>query len=521
MMYPQFMFFVFFAIYGLAFFSLGIIIFFYPKRGSRFKLAEDLGLIAFFGIFHGVNEWIDTLKIIHPAEPEYIKIARLVLLPASFFFLLLFATKTITGIKGENKPLKILPLVLTAVWVVLIFSSGRTFLAGDIFARYLLGIPGTFLAAYALVLHVPEIKDQDQSGTVRAIRVSAGVFIAYGLLAGLVVPDAGFFPASVFNYTVFFNKTGLPVQWLRTICALVLFFTITRMLKVFEWETMNSLKESRDLLEDRVKERTLELDHANQRLLSSLAEIQRSEQRITELNDNLKRHVAQLQSANRELEAFSYTVSHDLRAPLRHMAGFVELLNKRARNVLDEKSAHYLQVISGAAGQMGQLIDDLLAFSRAGRVELRWESVDSEAILREAINNLSSEISGRDIEWKIEELPHVFGDAALLRQVWVNLVSNAVKFTRPRKQAAIEIRAENKAQDFVFHIKDNGVGFDMKYKDKLFGLFQRLHRPEEFEGTGVGLANIQRIVHRHGGSVWAEGVPGEGAIFYFSLPKRK
>ncbi len=636
-------------LYGLAFFTLGVAIFLYPRRGSQFKLAEDLGFIALFGMLHGCNEWMEMFKLIHPEEPLAVKIIKIVFLAGSFFFLLTFGTKTITEIKGKNPFARLLPAVLLAVWALLALLSGR-FVDGDVFARYILGFPGTLLAAYALFLHVPEITKQKRIEPVRALKVAAAVFIVYGFLAGLIVPGTNFFPASVFNYTVFLEKTGVPVQWFRTFCAIALFFTIIPVLKIFEWETVNSLREARDRLEDRVKERTAALHNANDQLLKSISEIKlaqgalrESEERlvlaqragqvgvfdwdiasgkviwteqsekmsgtakgdfegdyedwtkhvhtgdmqrlkvffrewiesgrdeehweyrlfqpdgklrwieargrlisgasnrpvriigmgvdVTErkqtaeqigaLNEELKRNVLQLQAANRELEAFTYSVSHDLRAPLRHMAGFVELLNKRAKEGLDEKSRHYLQVISGAASQMGQLVDDLLAFSRAGRVEIKWDMVDSGVIVQEAIANLDGETAGRDIEWKIETLPDVFGDAALLRQVWVNLISNAVKFTRPRQRAIIEIGAQDAGEEkeYLFRIKDNGVGFDMRYKDKLFGLFQRLHREEEFEGTGVGLANVQRIVHRHGGRTWAESLPGEGAIFYFSLPK--
>jgi light-regulated signal transduction histidine kinase (bacteriophytochrome) len=195
------------------------------------------------------------------------------------------------------------------------------------------------------------------------------------------------------------------------------------------------------------------------------------------------------------------------------------MLTKRTEKGLDEKSRHYLDVISGSAKQMGRLIDDLLGFSRAGRVEMKREEVDSNTLAREVINEMSDETKGRNVVWEIKTLPRVIGDPALLRLVWTNLISNALKFTRARSQSIIEIGAEETGKDYVFHVKDNGVGFDMKYKQKLFGLFQRLHRPEEFEGTGVGLANVLRIIRRHGGSAWAESILGEGATFYFSLPK--
>lgn len=235
----------------------------------------------------------------------------------------------------------------------------------------------------------------------------------------------------------------------------------------------------------------------------------------------LQRNIGQLHAANKELEAFSYSVSHDLRAPLRHIIGFIDLLTKRAGACLDEKSKHYLDAISDSAGKMGDLIDDLLAFSRAGRVEMARQAFDFNTVVREVIRDFTMETQGRDVEWKILSFPLVFGDPTLLRQVWANLISNALKFTHTREHAIIEIGSRDEKDGHVFYIKDNGVGFDISYKDKLFGLFQRLHGQDEFEGTGVGLANVQRIIHRHGGSVWAESVLGEGATFYFLLPKTR
>jgi signal transduction histidine kinase len=248
----------------------------------------------------------------------------------------------------------------------------------------------------------------------------------------------------------------------------------------------------------------------------------RAERVINELNAELQRHVEQIEAANRELEAFSYSVSHDLRAPLRHITGFVELLNKRGQELQDEKSRHYLQVISDASRKMGALIDDLLAFSRMGRAEIQKGRIDFNALVREVLHEQSADTKGRSIEWEIADLPAGEGDAAMLRQVFANLVANALKFTSRLPLARIGIGAvSDQPGEIRFFVRDNGVGFDMKYADKLFGLFQRLHSNEEFEGTGVGLANCQRIIHRHGGRIWAEAAVGSGATFWFTLPARK
>jgi PAS domain S-box-containing protein len=244
-----------------------------------------------------------------------------------------------------------------------------------------------------------------------------------------------------------------------------------------------------------------------------------NEARISELNTELTRQVQQLASTNRELEAFSYSVSHDLRAPLRHVIGFVDLLNSKAGESLDEKSRHYMEVITEAAKKMGELIDDLLAFSRMGRAEMLKSRVDLASLVHDIAEDVAQEATDREIEWVINPLPQVLGDSSMLRQVIFNLLSNAVKFTRSRPHARIEVGATDDEAEVRVYVRDNGVGFDATYVNKLFGLFQRLHRSDEFEGTGVGLAIVQRIVSRHGGRTWAEGEVDQGATFWFSLPK--
>ena len=244
------------------------------------------------------------------------------------------------------------------------------------------------------------------------------------------------------------------------------------------------------------------------------------EQEIQNLNQELAKRSTELEVINKELEAFAYSVSHDLRAPLRHMAGYTELLQKKASSVLDQKCSHYILMMQDAAKRMGNLIDDLLAFSRIGRAETQKTLFSLTQLVREALTDVRDDTEGRNIAWKIGALPDFYGDRSMLRLVLVNLISNAIKFTRTRAQAEIEIGcADVNGDDLVVFVRDNGVGFDMKYVNKLFGVFQRLHQSDAFEGTGIGLATVQRIIHRHGGQAWAEGAVDSGATFYFSVPK--
>ena len=254
-----------------------------------------------------------------------------------------------------------------------------------------------------------------------------------------------------------------------------------------------ALRQSRDELEMKVKERTADLRKTND----------------------------DLQFVNKELEAFAYSVSHDLRAPVRHIAGFTELLQKHSDAVLDDKSRRHIDMILDSAKRMGNLVDDLLAFSRIGRTEIQKTTIHLEQLIKGVVGELAPDTASRKINWRIGDLPICHGDPSMLRLVFGNLISNAVKFTRTREQAEIEIGLLNHTPDeVVVFIKDNGVGFDMKYKDKLFGVFQRLHSQEAFEGTGIGLATVQRIVHRHDGRVWAEGSLDHGATFYVALPTK-
>jgi signal transduction histidine kinase len=292
---------------------------------------------------------------------------------------------------------------------------------------------------------------------------------------------------------------------------------------------VSDLKGSRDELlaysselEMKVEKRTRELKIANEQLQLDVIEKKKAEEQIKKLNEELEQKViertAQLEASMKEQEGFTYSVSHDLRAPFRHIIGFSQLLKERASQSLDEESMRYLDVISDSTKLLGRLLDDILDFIRIGRAEMAKSKVSFDRLIKEVIDTMENETKGRDIVWKIDHLPEVYGDPDMFREVLVNLISNALKFTIPRPQAIIEIGCTSGNHEEVFYVRDNGVGFDMQYVKKLFGVFHRLHRPDEFKGTGIGLANVRRIIERHGGRNWAEGKVNEGATFYFSLP---
>jgi signal transduction histidine kinase len=283
--------------------------------------------------------------------------------------------------------------------------------------------------------------------------------------------------------------------------------------------TTDELNELKNKLEETVEKRTAELHEKVDKLHNSEKAMLYMVEDLNHLTAQLKEEQYKLQLSNKELEAFSYSISHDLRAPLRHINSYIELLKEDFSTDLPEKAHYYLTTVTNSAKQMGRLIDDLLQFSRTGRQELQKTKIEMNLMVNEVVENIKQDLEKRDILWKLQELPEVFGDYSLLKQVWLNLIDNAVKYSSNTLKAEISISFKETEKDFVFYVCDNGVGFDMKYAHKLFGVFQRLHSSAEFEGTGIGLANVQRIIHKHNGQVWAEGEPNKGATFFFSLPK--
>lgn len=256
-------------------------------------------------------------------------------------------------------------------------------------------------------------------------------------------------------------------------------------------------------------------------LVAIIAERIEKIRKLNYLNRKLEKQSKKLEDANQELEAFAYSVSHDLRVPLRAIDGFSRILIEDYEDTLDEEGMRLLNIVRENTAKMGHLIDDILLLSRASRQEMVLNEIDMAALAKSVFDEFSADVADRDIEFIITDIPNAYGDRAMLGQVFQNLIGNAIKFTKNKTPAIIEIGSKKEGKEIVYFVKDNGAGFDMKYINKLFGLFQRLHSPEEFEGTGVGLSIVQRVIRRHEGNVWGEGAVDQGATIYFTLPKDK
>lgn len=334
------------------------------------------------------------------------------------------------------------------------------------------------------------------------------------------------------------NETLLRNAIILTVVAIIMLLIVRYFARRFLLQPMNALDKAAHRLAEgelgaRVggfqgPEELVELghafDHMADRLQKRQTEIEEAKSEITQLNQDLERRVkdrtAQVEAAKKELESFSYSVSHDLRAPLRHVIGFADLIAKEDAEKLSDRSKRYLKTIGESGQKMGNLVDALLSYLRMGRAELNLENVDLKSLTHGIVESLQPNLGDRDVQWQIGDLPQVHADGVMLRTVLMNLIDNALKFSHNCHPIQIEIASTPvTSTEFVIFVRDKGVGFDMQYVDKLFGVFHRLHHSDEFEGIGVGLANVRRIIQRHGGRTWAEGKVNGGATFYFSLPK--
>jgi signal transduction histidine kinase len=404
--------------------------------------------------------------------------------------------------------------------------------AGTVLARHPDGPKyiGKSLADHAVVKRMLERKEQtfEMAGDDGTLRLYAVSQVGDGLVVSVSIPLSVAFAHA--NEVLARNLIILGL-----VAMLVLVISKYYAQRAFLWPVNSLATAARRLAGGDLKARAgkiggsaelVELgkafDDMAQQLQKRQSEIIEANEHINRLNQSLELRVkdrtAQFEAANKELEAFAYSVSHDLRAPLRHITGFADLLRKKAGG-LDPESARSLEFIISGAKQMELLVHDLLNFSRTSRTEIHLRQVRLSDLVEEVRQSIQSELNGRAVEWKVHSLPDVHADPALLRIVFNNLLGNAIKYTRPRKPACIEVGTSPSEREHVIFVRDNGVGFDMQYVGKLFGVFQRLHHAEEFEGTGIGLASVQRIIVRQGGRVWAEGKESEGATFYFSLPK--
>jgi signal transduction histidine kinase len=407
--------------------------------------------------------------------------------------------------------------------------------SGTLFATYpATATPGTIPArpghdGYSfgtrhLVLNIPVVVETRRLGTLH-IQSDLGAMyrrlrLYGGMVAGVIVVSC---LVAVVLSARLQNHISRPVLALARTAKTV---SAQRDLSVraerFDDDELGQLTDAFNGMLDRVQEQDRALREQGNQLRLEVDERGRAEAEVRALNADLERRVTErthaLEVANKELESFSYSVSHDLRAPLRHVLGYVEMLESETAGQLSAVSQRYMTTIKDATTEMAQLIDDLLTFSRMGRSELSESRVQLDVLVREAIRSLENVTNGHEIIWQTSPLPQVIGDRSMLKQVIANLLDNAVKYSRMRRPARIEIgcAGEERGRTIVF-VRDNGAGFDMKYAGKLFSVFQRLHRADEFEGTGIGLATVQRIVARHGGRIWAESARDQGATFYLTL----
>jgi signal transduction histidine kinase len=466
-----------FFIYGLSFFILGFGILLYPKKGSAYYLSRSIWMIAAFGLLHGINEGIDMFIFIHKAgDMLWLQIVRLFIMPLSFFFLVMFGARTMIETDGKYSPLRHLPAALLAAWAIVVFLSSDRFLMGDIFGRYLLGAPGIFLSAYALNLLRPAYKALP--GVHRDICIAACGLAVYGFIGGLIVHEAGFFPASVINYTHFKDFFGMPVQIIRAFCAAIIAIGLIRALGVFQIET----------------------------------------------TENIRGAFIQAEKASRAKNEFMANMSHEIRTPLNGIIGMAELMKDTS---LTREQLEYLETMEDSAESLLTIINDILDLSKveAGSIELEVSAFGLRGLVKDIIKVNSFKAMEKDIDLRFsvrDGIPeHLTGDQYRLRQVLNNLVGNAIKFT-DTGDVNILVEAGGRADDSVrvdFHVTDTGIGIDGGNIEDIFKPFKQADSSisRRFGGTGLGLAISKKIALAMGGGLRVKSQPDKGSTFTFSV----
>jgi len=475
-----------FFLYGLAFFVMGNSILAKSKKGSEFKFADILWLLAGFGLVHGINEWLDMWAMIK-YRSKMLDLVRMLCLVTSFIFLYEFGRRLIIecvpkeSAEWQKKISRYLSLFMYLVvgfiiFLIVISSSiySDTWKTGSIYIRYLLGFPGAVFTGLGFLLYYKHEERILRQIKVKSYFVLSGLsFIIYGILSGLVVPRGDFFPANWLHTESFLSTFHVPVQVFRACVAIVVSICVNRMITIFDWERRKKLEES----------------------------------------------INELARSNTDLQQFAYAASHDLQEPLHVVAGFVKLLEKRYKHKLDTTAQEFIGFTIDGVERMQQLIKDLLEYSRVGTKGLNLKPTDCSFIIEESISNLRAAIEETGALVTHDELPTLIVDASQMTRLFQNLIGNAIKF-HGGQPLRVHVSAERKIDEWVFSVRDTGIGIDPKQTERIFVIFQRLHTREEYPGTGLGLAICKRIVERHGGRIWAESEPGKGSTFYFTIPYR-
>ena len=474
-----------FLIYGLAFFTMGLAIFIFPKRDSEFKLAKKIWLIAGFGVVHGINEWVDMFMLIKPVETPVADLMRLFILAVSYLFLVFFGLEMMDREKRKALVLKMLPAALCIFWITAIILNKDISLR-NIWTRYLLGIPGSMLTAYALFLQTTELKKTNLKAVLRNLKLGILAFSFYGFFSGFIVPRAGFFPASFLNYETFLRITGVPVQVFRAACAVIMAYAIIRVLSVFECERNNKIK---NLLEE---------------------------------TQNFYRNLKQLEKTK---DSLTHMIVHDFSNPLTAISGELQLLKMGGKEFNAEQKESLNSALT-ATKNIKRMMDNLLDINKMeeNKLKLNYETFKLEDLIQQVVDqmNIMAQIENKTVSFDgVPNMPEISADKELLRRIIANLLNNAVKYSPSSGNVFIKSLFKKEDDNFYIQVKDAGKGIPEEYLDKIFDKFAQVENEKTKIGHGLGLAFCKMAVEAHGGKIWVESELDKGSTFYFTVPAKK